>query len=581
MNRLKFLLFALIVLALWAFHLTKLSPLISGRAADTAAQTADAAAPAVSQRLNEGRAVAATLALKLQQSPALLPALTPGKGAKPPPLSAEQFGSIQKAVSEAAPESLRDAVVTVVTTEGASFAAKGSGEAVSEGVDFAAIGQAGANGATQKAFVGDYLFYSFPVHALDAKTNEAKSLGTVAVGVPQKAPDLAALAKELNLSAIALVEGGKVVSKAGADESALAAAEKLKDGESQVLTRGGLSALGPVKLPAFTNGDAMGGGAPLLVGSRKAVSGTPYELLAVASTAASLEPLAQYQQLAIPLFGVLFLLSLVWLVLISNRKKDEGKAMVLPERPEIAPTAKSATVAPVATAANGNGAEGVAGEAPAPLSMPELPPAPEASPDDFEFPRSAAAGTPLPTGNEMPFESPGAPASLPNPFEDDQGEATRAYPATGAPDPFLQAAGGEPPPMPAQDGENGEFNPEATRVAMIPSELLQQAKAQPRAETKTALNPALQKNAVTRPAPAIAAANVNPDEAHWQDIYRDFVATREKCGEPADGLTYEKFKQKLQKNREQLVAKYNCRTVRFQVYVKEGKAALKATPVKD
>ena len=39
--------------------------------------------------------------------------------------------------------------------------------------------------------------------------------------------------------------------------------------------------------------------------------------------------------------------------------------------------------------------------------------------------------------------------------------------------------------------------------------------------------------------------------------------------------------QKLRKNREQLVQKYACRTVRFAVYVKDGKAALKATPVKD
>ena len=40
------------------------------------------------------------------------------------------------------------------------------------------------------------------------------------------------------------------------------------------------------------------------------------------------------------------------------------------------------------------------------------------------------------------------------------------------------------------------------------------------------------------------------------------------------------------KNKEQgeeatLVAKHNCRTVRFSVYVKDGKAALKATPVRD
>jgi hypothetical protein len=29
------------------------------------------------------------------------------------------------------------------------------------------------------------------------------------------------------------------------------------------------------------------------------------------------------------------------------------------------------------------------------------------------------------------------------------------------------------------------------------------------------------------------------------------------------------------------VAKHGCRTVRFSVYVKDGKAALKATPIRD
>ena len=73
----------------------------------------------------------------------------------------------------------------------------------------------------------------------------------------------------------------------------------------------------------------------------------------------------------------------------------------------------------------------------------------------------------------------------------------------------------------------------------------------------------------------------NSDESHYQDVFRDFLRTREQCGEPPDGLTFDRFAQKLRKNKEQLVAKYSCRTVRFQVYVKEGKAALKATPIKD
>jgi hypothetical protein len=71
------------------------------------------------------------------------------------------------------------------------------------------------------------------------------------------------------------------------------------------------------------------------------------------------------------------------------------------------------------------------------------------------------------------------------------------------------------------------------------------------------------------------------EETHFQETFRDFLATRQKCGEPNDGMTYDKFAAKLRKNKEQLVAKYACRTVKFQVYVKDGKAALKATPVKD
>jgi hypothetical protein len=55
---------------------------------------------------------------------------------------------------------------------------------------------------------------------------------------------------------------------------------------------------------------------------------------------------------------------------------------------------------------------------------------------------------------------------------------------------------------------------------------------------------------------------------------------RTECGEPAEGLTYDKFRVKLERNRDQLVQKYGCRSVRFQVYVKEGRAALKATPVR-
>jgi hypothetical protein len=86
--------------------------------------------------------------------------------------------------------------------------------------------------------------------------------------------------------------------------------------------------------------------------------------------------------------------------------------------------------------------------------------------------------------------------------------------------------------------------------------------------------------AAASPAAAPAASPELDEETHWQQVFQDFLRTRASCGEQSEGLTFEKFRGKLDANKAQLVAKYGCRTVRFQVYVKDGKAALKATPVK-
>jgi hypothetical protein len=82
------------------------------------------------------------------------------------------------------------------------------------------------------------------------------------------------------------------------------------------------------------------------------------------------------------------------------------------------------------------------------------------------------------------------------------------------------------------------------------------------------------------PPPASLDPEADEEERHWEQTFDDFLRLREECGEASDGLTFDRFRVKLEKNRETLVQKYGCRTVRFQVYVKEGKAALKATPVK-
>jgi hypothetical protein len=70
------------------------------------------------------------------------------------------------------------------------------------------------------------------------------------------------------------------------------------------------------------------------------------------------------------------------------------------------------------------------------------------------------------------------------------------------------------------------------------------------------------------------------EDAHVRQVFEQFIAIKRECGESTAGLTIEKFSQRLHDNRAALMAKHDCRTVRFSVYVKDGKASLRATPIK-
>jgi hypothetical protein len=72
----------------------------------------------------------------------------------------------------------------------------------------------------------------------------------------------------------------------------------------------------------------------------------------------------------------------------------------------------------------------------------------------------------------------------------------------------------------------------------------------------------------------------DPDEQHWHETYDRFKELKAQLGEPADKISFEKFAAKLKKNRADLVAKHNCKGVRFSVYEKEGKAAIKASAIR-
>ncbi|WP_375757751.1 MXAN_5187 family protein [Corallococcus exercitus] len=698
MVRLKFLLFALLVLGLGLAHLPMLSAPQRARAVDGAALQAASGTGEVARRVDARRAEVQSLALKLAGSPqvaAAVHALNPTPVAKSPrdrgygrdaeepagllPLTAERFGALRTAAEAGLPKELQGAVVAVVAGD-ASFHARAGAEPSSDtaALDVAALAKAGTS--VVDAFGAPHVFASVPL-AWSGEGTPAPAV-TLVVGAPLAAD--AALQGALDASgaaAVGLVQGDKVVGGVGAEKARLdGALPRLSAGaKDTVLESGSLQALGPVQLPAFTNGDAMGGQAPLFVGSRQALTGTPYEVVVLAGTAATLAPLAAYQHTALLALAGLLVLSLLWTALMGGGKKasDEeavsgssdtlgwSAALAAQTAPAAQPGATSppapAAVAPVAApAADPFGSNAPAeplsnpfgSSAPAePLSNPfasAAPPAadPFSGPDAFPFP-----GSPAPAADPFAMPPPQAAAPLadpfampapsaPNPFGAPQAAAPLADPFAGAESfPFPSPPAAYPPPAAepftpppayAQGGampfehpapepiapaapRHGAFafedqptaayslqqaanpfalaaaqtsdpeSPETTRVAAIPRELLQ-ASTRPTSEAIPMPPPrSSAPQAVPLPMPGAnsAAAVALSEEQHFQDVFREFVTTRERCGEQADGLTYDKFVQKLRKNKEQLVTKYACKTVRFQVYVKEGKAALKATPVKD
>ncbi len=194
----------------------------------------------------------------------------------------------------------------------------------------------------------------------------------------------------------------------------------------------------------------------------------------------------------------------------------------------------------------------------APAIDPPRPPAPAAKPPPPKPPAPPPPGkrvTPPPA--QPAAEAPAPPAPEP--------EKPAAPPAAAAPDsesatrpPASQRKQlkrtllGVPPPADDDDDDDG-----ATMVARVPEELLAQSASLP------------------------TAGGGDDEEAHFREVFKSFLDTKKQCGEPTAGLTFEKFVVTLRKNRDQIVSRHGARKVRFTVYVKNGKAALKATPIRE
>ncbi len=174
-------------------------------------------------------------------------------------------------------------------------------------------------------------------------------------------------------------------------------------------------------------------------------------------------------------------------------------------------------------------------------------PAAAPPPSDFKFHDPGPAPAPA-----RPTPAPiAAPPRAPTP-------APVARPSTPRP--------GTPPPSPMATPPRGTPTPAPMATP--------QGSTQPLSLEDDILGP----GEATPPPASPTAPAVDP---YFKQVYDQFLSVKKSCGEPTGGLTYQKFAEKLVKNRDDLMAKTSCREVRFTVYVKDGKAALKATPVKD
>jgi len=414
-----------------------------------------------------------------------------------------------------------------------------------EAVVQAVLGEAGAG---RHARVDDALYYVVSVPVARG--------ATLAFGLPLE-PRWPERLKAATGADLTLLGGARAVSTLPAGEVAATAAVARK--ASGAAVDGGR--LGPVKLPLNLAVPAV----PLLFARVPAYRARALALPGLegasavlsAPTRPLLEPVAVYQQLSLLALGVLLL---------------AGLALgLLPERPVTAHVPRELAGAADRIARGDFDARvprmsGTFGTLAAALNR---------ASDAARTARSQPSGSIPPTGLAIPPAGPANTLDVPMLAVPPLDEPA---PAGLFEDPF--ARGMVPPATPAPAGTplNGTDPSHPTPLPLTMPVPPRTGTARfDGAEPLGAQTPLRMPTPVPVAPPPVVAEN---EEALWQAVFQEFLKVRGDCGESLEGLTWERFRQKLQKNKDSLVQKYACRTVRFQVYVKEGKAALKATPVR-
>ncbi|HLT31706.1 MAG TPA: MXAN_5187 family protein [Myxococcaceae bacterium] len=596
MARLKFFVFAVIAVAVAAFAVSAVSSSVAGAAQASAGDAARQAALAAAGEVAAQQQVLTQAALTARTSPEVAAVVESPAFARSGLTQVERLERLRVPVFASLPEDLRaSARVWLVGEDGTARAtldavAVAVGEAPAapapapeeEGEEGAAAETAPAPEADEAVPEAAGLFRLGEVPYVVSAFELTPARGRLLIGAPLRLQPLDALVEGSPSLSVALVADGQALVSAGGigAEQLVSQAAMAPVGGSAPVLRGASGALGPLPLPLFAGPADQ---TVQRVGSRHALT-EGLEVGAIVDLSKVQARLVEGQKMGLYGVGGLAILGLFWTLIMggSRKQKDPEDAEASSDDGSLR---ASLSVLPL---------DGGAASKPAASSTPAPPQpmdSPTPGPDDFQFPseqpappaeaeeddaaQALAAGgggrSPVPPSYQTlpPTPVPAATSAVPPPAP-----VFSAPPVAAPPkplDPFGMVSQGSP-----ADSYYGDDNPDATRVAAVPQELLQASASSMPANAGA--------SAVARPlggVPSVAAPAVDPEEQHFHDVFQEFVATRARCGEPSEGVTYDKFVAKLRKNRDQLVQKYACRTVRFQVYVKEGKAALKATPVKD
>ncbi|MBM4381689.1 MAG: hypothetical protein FJ086_20670, partial [Deltaproteobacteria bacterium] len=452
MNRLKFVLFAVVAVGLWGVHVWLVSGSAGAAAEEQALERLRHVGPAVSRSIEASRVELLEYAVALAASPDLAaqllppppPPLDPAAAAllPPPPPAADRFEKARGLAQTLAPEGRRGELLVAWKSADGTFAAKGADAPVKEGVDFSVLEALGTGAGTLTAFE-----IQWTVRAIAFNGQPGTRLY---VGLPEQLPDVGRLAQEEGFDGMVLLRDNAAVQRGGEQGPKLVEwlATVPADGTGAIIQRGAEGALGPIRLPLLTHGDWLGGQAPQWAAIRQNVSGTPWEV-AVMVRVEGMAHFANVQKLGLLGMLALMVFALGWTFLIRNDGGDEGgismpqpkappppmgmrrnsgiealslKALGNAGAPPAPPVAAepSVIVSPSMTAP--------AGRPPAPVEAPpEASPddfdlgsptaSPEASPDDFDLALAGAAASNPFDGGPMPFDPPASapPAAVPPP----------------------------------------------------------------------------------------------------------------------------------------------------------------------